>query len=202
LVQEEQGINVRRLAIGFYALVWMGAACAADKPEIGPVPSWVQPYQWRPDAGPKTEAAVKVLLIDQQLDFSAAGDESYTENVVKIQTPQGLGAMGTLTLRWNPATDTMIVHKVHIVRGDQVIDVLAGKEPFTILRREDNLEYASLDGVLTAVIQPPGLQIGRHHSAGAVPSGVGVPDIKRGACHPVQPRYEIGAILSSSWNAP
>ncbi len=151
---------MRRAAMGFYALLWMGAAFAADKPELGPVPSWVQPYQWRRDAGPETGAAVKILLSDQQLNFTAEGDDSYIESVVKIQTPQGLGAMGTLTLAWNPATDTMVVHKVHIVRGDQVINVLEGNEPFTILRRENNLEYASLDGILTAVIQPPGLQVG------------------------------------------
>ena len=110
--------------------------------------------------GKRPAAAVKILLSDQQLNFTAEGDDSYIESVVKIQTPQGLGAMGTLTLAWNPATDTMIVHKVHIVRGDQVINVLEGNEPFTILRRENNLEYASLDGILTAVIQPPGLQVG------------------------------------------
>jgi tetratricopeptide (TPR) repeat protein len=41
-----------------------------------------------------------------------------------------------------------------------VIDLLANGAGFTVLRRENGLEYAMLDGVLTAVIQPEGLQVG------------------------------------------
>ena len=151
---------MRKFALACLAAFWMSTAVGADKPQLGPVPEWVKPYAWRGDTGPTTEAAVKVLLADQQVDFTAAGVETYVESVVKIQTPQGLSAMGTLTVVWNPATDTVIVHKVHIVRGEQTIDAIAVEEPFTIVRRENNLEYASLDGVLTAVIQPPGLQVG------------------------------------------
>jgi tetratricopeptide (TPR) repeat protein len=150
---------MRHFALTCAAILWMGAATGADTPQLGPVPSWVKPYAWRDD-GVATEAAVKLLLKDEQFDFTAEAMEVYSEAVAKIQTPQGLGAMGTLAIPWNPATDTVTVHKVHIVRGEQVIDALEGEEPFTILRRENNLEYASLDGVLTAVVQPAGLQVG------------------------------------------
>lgn len=54
----------------------------------------------------------------------------------------------------------MTVHKLLIHRGDQTIDVLAGGQTFTVVRREPNLENATLDGVLTANIQPEGLQVG------------------------------------------
>lgn len=51
------------------------------------------------------------------------------------------------------------MHKVEIHRDGKVIDILAGQQ-FSTLRREQNLEAATLDGVLTANIQPEGLQVG------------------------------------------
>ena len=65
-----------------------------------------------------------------------------------------------MILEWDPQTDTPIVHKLHIIRGDQVIDALAGGKTFTVLRREKNLEIAMLDGRLTATLQLEGLRVG------------------------------------------
>ena len=61
---------------------------------------------------------------------------------------------------WRPDSDVLVIHKVHIIRGDQVIDLLANGQTFTILRRETGLEEAMLDGRLTATLQPEGLQVG------------------------------------------
>src|SRR4030095_15007460 len=46
-----------------------------------------------------------------------------------------------------------------IHRGSTQIDVLKS-QTFSTLRRETNLEAAMLDGILTANIQPEGLQVG------------------------------------------
>ncbi|GGE93927.1 DUF3857 domain-containing protein [Sphingomonas prati] len=54
----------------------------------------------------------------------------------------------------------LTVHAVRIHRGATVIDVLGSGQTFTVVRREPNLESAMLDGVLTANIQPEGLQVG------------------------------------------
>jgi tetratricopeptide (TPR) repeat protein/transglutaminase-like putative cysteine protease len=151
---------MRRVVLSLCAWLWLSCAVAGDKPEFGPVPPWVQPTVLPPDDGVVSDAAVRFLLTDWQFNFSAAGDEAYFDSVVRVQTPQGLAAVGTLTLPWNPGTDTLTVHKVHIIRGGQVIDVLASGQTFTVLRRENSLEYATLNGVLTAVIQPAGLQVG------------------------------------------
>ncbi|MGH8259117.1 MAG: DUF3857 domain-containing protein, partial [Steroidobacteraceae bacterium] len=53
----------------------------------------------------------------------------------------------------------MTVHKLQILRNGKRIDVLATQK-FTVARRETNLDYAALDGRLTGVIQPGGLQVG------------------------------------------
>jgi tetratricopeptide (TPR) repeat protein len=142
------------------ALLYLSIVHAADKPERGPIPSWVQPTVLPTDNGTADDAAVKVLLTDWQFNFSASGAEAYFASAMRIQTSQGLAGVGTLAMPWNPATDVLTVHKLQIDRAGQTIDVLAGGQDFTVLRRENSLEYATLNGILTAVIQPAGLQVG------------------------------------------
>lgn len=136
-----------------------GIAHAADKPAIGPAPAWVKAVPM-PKMVPKgEETPVRLLLSDQQIALEAGRQTTYSNIAIKIQTPQGLAA-GNLSLPWRPDTDILTVHRLLIRRGDQVIDVLASGQTFTVVRREQNLESAMLDGVLTANIQPEGLQVG------------------------------------------
>lgn len=151
---------MHRFAVALYAIGWGSFAAAADKIEIGPAPSWVQPFTLPAETDQPSTAAIKVLLQDEQLNFTPSTTESYVESVVSLQSPQGLSAMGNLTLSWKPDTDTLTVHKLRILRGGQIIDLLSSGQTFTTLRRENNLEYAALDGVLTGVMQPEGLQVG------------------------------------------
>jgi tetratricopeptide (TPR) repeat protein len=143
------------LVIGLTA----AAHAASDGPAIAPPPPWVKPV---PPATPplkSDDTPVRVLLIDQQLALETGRTTLYSETVFRIQTAQGLSA-GNISVPWSPDTDTLTVHKLLIRRGDQTIDVLKSGGTFTVLRREQNLESASLDGVLTANIQPEGLQVG------------------------------------------
>lgn len=134
------------------------AAWSADEPGFGPVPGWVRPVAVPTDEG-KGEAAVRVLLADQQVRFEKGVIATHVAMALRIQTPQGLAA-GNISIPWRPETDRLTVHKLLIRRGTQAIDILASGQTFTVLRREQNLEIAMLDGVLTANIQPEGLQVG------------------------------------------
>ena len=148
---------VLALALGLGATV----AHAGDKPLLAPPEAWVRVAEpAKPSAAAASDtAAVHVLLIDQQIRFGPQGQTYYVEDRTRIQTAQGLSAMGTLVLPWKPDTGDITIHKVQILRGDQVIDVLAN-QTFTVLRRENNLELAMLDGMLTATVEPEGLQVG------------------------------------------
>jgi tetratricopeptide (TPR) repeat protein len=139
--------------------VLAGTAHAADKPVIAPPPAWVKPVAIPTASAKPDEAPVRILLSDQQILLDRDGQTVYSEVALKLQTPQGLAA-GNISFPWRPDTDTLTVHKLLIRRGDQVIDVLASGQTFTVLRREQNLENATLDGMLTATIQPEGLQVG------------------------------------------
>jgi tetratricopeptide (TPR) repeat protein len=140
------------------ALVLGARAEAADKPAMAPPASWVKPVTMPLPPAATGEAPVRILLQDQQADLEPGRQTVYSQTVVRIEKAQGLSA-GNITFAWNPDIDAPTVHKLQVRRGDKVIDVLANQS-FTIVRRESNLENAALDGVLTATIQPEGLQVG------------------------------------------
>jgi len=134
-------------------------ALAADTLKFGAAPAWVTP-QVIPEASDKTKDRPLVLLLhDQQTMLEAGKTTTYAEAAIKIQKPEGLSA-GNVSVAWDPASDLITVNKLEIHRGNQVIDVLKSGQTFTTMRRESNLELATLNGVLTANIQPEGLQEG------------------------------------------
>lgn len=149
------------LRVAFALLAFMVAlpAFAAEQLIMGPAPDWVKPLEVKPppigDAGPP----VRVLLQDRQLSFGPDGDSEFVNQVLQVRTPQGLAALGSISLAWNPDTDTVTVHTVRIIRSGQPVDILA-RQAFTVIRREANLERAMVDGVLTATLQTEGLQVG------------------------------------------
>lgn len=150
---------MRRIFPGLLALAWAVSGWAATNLQFGPPPKWVKAIPV-PAAGTDTQAAVKILLVDQQIELTPRTVTHYLESAVHIQTPQGLSTMGTITIAWNPDTDVITVHRIHILRGRKVIDVLGSGQTFTIARRETNLDYATLDDTLTAILQPADLQVG------------------------------------------
>jgi tetratricopeptide (TPR) repeat protein len=148
-------------AVAAAAAGWAVGAQAQDQQQVrlGPPAAWVQPAGDIKTDTPDDGAAVRFLLMDSQLHFGEEGSTSYAETAIRVQTPQGLEAMSTVTLPWDPALGSLTVHKLRILRGGQVIDLLANQK-FTVLRRESNLEAQQLDGVLTAVLQPEDLRVG------------------------------------------
>jgi transglutaminase-like putative cysteine protease len=99
-----------------------------------------------------------IIYSDQQVRMSAEGTDYYAAYRVKLQRPEALAA-GNIAITWNPDAGQATVHRLLIHRGAQTIDILK-TEKFRILQRETALEFAVLDGQLTASLQVPGLQIG------------------------------------------
>ena len=131
----------------------------AERPLVGPVPAWVLPA---PIPAPRKDSdgvAVTALLADQQWRLSDAGDARFAETALRIGSSQGLQA-GSLALAWDPALDTLTIHRYRIVREGKVIDLLGDGSKLTVVRRETNLERATLDGELTATFQPEDVRVG------------------------------------------
>jgi tetratricopeptide (TPR) repeat protein len=107
------------------------------------------------------DRATQSLLVLEEARYPKDGPAEYhVEMATLVQSPEGLSALGNVTLPWQPDKADLIVNKVRILRAGKEIDLLAGGQGFTVLRRENNLEAAMLDGVLTATMQPEGLSVG------------------------------------------
>lgn len=86
------------------------------------------------------------------------GQKQYLGYRMKILHPNAL-QLGNVSLVWNPASGVPQVHAITIHRDGAVTDVLKSAS-FEILRREDQLEAAKLDGNLTAVLRISDLRVG------------------------------------------
>lgn len=141
-------------------LLTSNAPVWAQEVQRAPAPVWAAPLASTtlPPA-PADDAPVRLLAIDDQVRFDLDGVHSYYARRTQVQTRQGLPQVSTVSAVWNPAYETVQVHAVRILRGDQVIDVLESQN-FQIIQREDNLESSMLDGRLTATLQPRDLRVG------------------------------------------
>lgn len=151
-----------RLKSGLLLLLLSSAsspALAAPEPSRADTWEWVRKLPI-PAADPaRRTAPVQSLLLTAQTLYGAQSDDHYVEYALLIQDPQGLAA-GALALPWHPDLSDLVVHKVHILRDGKMIDILGAGQEFMVLRRENNLEKAMLDGIYTAVLQPEGLAVG------------------------------------------
>ncbi|ATE67275.1 transglutaminase [Rhizorhabdus dicambivorans] len=95
---------------------------------------------------------------DLQIHLGDRGLAQYVGYRIKILHSNTL-QVGNLSIAWNPTAGAPIVHEIRVLREGQATDVLKNAS-FEILRREDQLEAARLDGTLTAVLRVPDLRVG------------------------------------------
>lgn len=150
---------MRVLIAAAAAWVVATASCWAQEVERAPTPAWVVASPASPRPAVVDDAPIRLLSIDDQVRFDADGVHIYYGRRTLVQTSQGLPNVSTVSAVWDPAYETVQVHAVRILRGDQVIDVLQDQS-FEVLRRENNLESSMLDGRLTATLQPRDLRVG------------------------------------------
>lgn len=136
-----------------------GALAAEPVPMTGPVPSWVVAPAVPPVDAAAADAPLQFLLSSAQERFLPDGVEHYLEYAAVPLTTGGLQALGNVTLPWNVERTDLTLHTIAIRRGGATIDLLKSAEPL-VLRRENNLEKAMLDGTRTVVIPAKGLQVG------------------------------------------
>ena len=77
-------------------------------------------------------APLQVLLADQQVHFEGPVTALYRGNAIRIASAEGLAMMRNVAVQWKPASDRLILHSLNIVRGAQVIDLLAAGRRFAV----------------------------------------------------------------------
>ena len=142
------------------ALCLSTVAHADDEIGRGEIPSWVRSAPASIASPPPLGGdAIRFELVDQQFHLDETGWRTFVRTRTALYSTQAGTALGTIVIPWNPAFQDATVHSVEILRGDQRIDALAGRS-FTTLRREQNLESAIIDGMLTATLQLNDLRVG------------------------------------------
>lgn len=154
-------MRIARIAAGLaVALLIAVPATAAPKPVFGPPPKWVE-VAALPDAPPAEGApAVQTILDDNQSRLTPQGDSYYNRRVRKVLKPEGLSSQTTFGVTWDPDDELVTIHALRIIRGGQTIDLLDKGRKMLVLRREQDLERAMLDGRMSATQQIEGLQVG------------------------------------------
>jgi len=139
------------------AVVLSVSAHAGTKPLYQPAPPWVVAA---PTTDLGTVTAPPLLIFDQQQRLANGQVWNYVDRATRVTSQQSLLQAGTIILGWQPDEGDLIVHRIAILRDGKEIDLLADKDPLTIIRRERGLEALELDGVLTATMPVKGLQVG------------------------------------------
>ncbi|SMQ60539.1 Transglutaminase-like superfamily protein [Altererythrobacter xiamenensis] len=139
-----------------------------DEITFGPAPQWAVQSE-AVDTPDNASGILHIRRQDTIVHLNDDGQFFYQEQMVRILRPQALQA-GNVAIAWNPAAGAPVVHTIAIHRDGETINVL-DKAEFEILRREDQLEVAMLDGLLTAVMRVPDLRVGDDLEVGfTVPS--------------------------------
>ena len=147
--------RLARLALTSTALGAAAHALAGEEVLYEPAPDWVDEAVLPADtAGPP------VVLFDDQRRIEEGMLSSYIDRAIRIDNPQMLQGIGTLTASWLPDKGDLTIHAIDILRAGEDIDVLAGGAKFEVLRRETMLEQRMLDGSRTATLSVPGLRVG------------------------------------------
>ncbi|UVO54220.1 DUF3857 domain-containing protein [Sphingomonas sp. SUN039] len=150
---------IRAAALTLPLIALSTAALSGEKPLYAAAPAWIVPAPPLDPAKLGSDAPVN-LVLDVQQRLESGQVWTYRETVERAASTQVLGRIGTISIPWQPQHGDLIVHKVEIVRGSEHIDLIKGGTPFTVLRREQQLNQRILDGVLTATMPVEGLRVG------------------------------------------
>ena len=143
-------------AVSTIALILSAPAIAGEEVQYGKLPAWVAPV----DIDTAIETGEDIVLYDRQVRLDGGVVTRYTDVAYEITDTQALQRYGTLQFSWLPDKGDLTMHRLELIRGEEVIDLLAqGVEP-EVIRRERKLEKRSVDGRLTAVVAVPGMAVG------------------------------------------
>lgn len=149
---------MRVVGLFLASLLVASSACAqTDQVRRGPAPTWAVPSALLPVPA-NASGPLFMRRQDVEIHLGDAGQAQYLGYRVKILQSNAL-PLGNVSIAWNPRSGAPIVHDIKVYRDDQVLDVLKTSS-FEILRREDQLEAAQINGNLTAILRVPDLRVG------------------------------------------
>lgn len=109
-------------------------------------PDWVSPV---PAGGARVDAAAaQVENIDVQTRVTDNETWRYTRLVTRVNAPAGLPMVSQIQVEYEPSYQSLILHRLEIVRNGRSLDRL-GTTDLKLLQREQQLEQSMYNGLIT-----------------------------------------------------
>ncbi|WP_257167265.1 DUF3857 domain-containing protein [Bradyrhizobium sp. SRS-191] len=130
----------------------------AEEVRHTPVPAWVDLAAYAVEPSPEQESCVANgvcrLLADVQVNLTGSQPLWTFRSAQRILTKEGAERASHIVIEFDPGYQTLEVHYVRILRGDQRIEH-AQPGCFQVFRRERDIERLMLNGRLTASFLVP-----------------------------------------------
>jgi len=153
---------MRFLTAALAAFFFFSAAAFAADVQRAAAPAWVEDMALPGiDTGMLhyADGGLYTILLDDQVRWEGETRLYYSRIVTKVLSRAGLEDAASLTRSFDPATETLTLTHLDIIRDGRRIE-LRDKVAFDVFRRESDLESGMIDGTLTAHAQLPDLRVG------------------------------------------
>jgi len=118
---------------------------------IAPVPDWVKSVQPLPDdqADQQNNSnGMSYLLVDEQWQVREDRQSHYAHIVSKALNSSGVKEVSQISIDFDPAYQSLLLHRIVIHRDDRVLDRI-DRSQIDLIQREKDLEYQIYDGSKT-----------------------------------------------------
>lgn len=131
-----------------------------DSVVIAPVPDWIA--QIKPDASTKdtsydSEGGIQDLLLHTEVKSDQ--EETFVHVAYRILSDAGVQNASDVYIPYDPAYQTLSIHKIGIIRADKFEDRL-DMDRMKVIQREKDLERNVYDGSLLAYLNLEDIRIG------------------------------------------
>ncbi len=134
----------------------------------GDAPGWIEDTalpEVDPELLPYAGEGIYYLLSEEQDYWQGERRFSHERIAVKVLSRAGLESAASFLRNFDPGTETLTLTRLDILRDGKKIS-MRDRVAVEILRREAGLEDGLLDGIQTAHLEVPGLQVGDVLDAG------------------------------------
>lgn len=139
-------------------MIVVAPAFAGETPLYQSAPAWIEKATM--PKLPTDGEPPSMMILDSQQRIEKGQLWTYADIATRAGSAEALTQLSSLTLPWSPDKGDLIIHELSILRGDEVIDALAGDKRFAVLRREQGLEALQINGILTATMAVEGVRVG------------------------------------------
>lgn len=120
----------------------------ANHVKVTKTPTWVNEVQLRSDSITSKGGGYQYLMIDYQENIPL--QSSYYHNIVSVLNSEGIQEKSDLHFSFDPAYQTLTVHKLQVIRDGVIIDKI--DLPIEVIQQESRQSQSLYDKSLSAII--------------------------------------------------